>query len=349
MGRLWGGRMSFSAYLIGILSQKTGMTKLTVNATEVIGGPHINFPILVNLADMPQIFWSVVRNGGEDIRCYSDVQKTIQLAREVVSCETGSKAGELWVKIPSLSSSTTFYIDVDGVSNEPAPDSTYGRENVWTNNYLAVWHMGESSGISMDSTMNNNDGIFGGNLPDQRSGKIGNSQHFDGNADYINIGNSLSPLDDFTVSAWVKPDAISIDKQIISKGFDGTNTQWELKTTTEAGKISFQTYDNPNGLGVESINTITTNWNYIVASYGTSSDWKIYLTGTLDNSSNDSGPVLTSEDLQIGAVYAFGSPGFQSWEGLLDEVRISNTVRSSDWIKTEYNNQSDSSAFWIVQ
>jgi hypothetical protein len=36
------------------------------------------------------------------------------------------------------------------------------------------------------------------------------------------------------------------------------------------------------------------------------------------------------------------------WEGQLDEVRISSIARSSDWIKTEYNNQSNPSAFYSI-
>ena len=34
-------------------------------------------------------------------------------------------------------------------------------------------------------------------------------------------------------------------------------------------------------------------------------------------------------------------PFWNSIQGTIDEVRISDTPRSADWIKTEYNNQSD--------
>jgi hypothetical protein len=34
--------------------------------------------------------------------------------------------------------------------------------------------------------------------------------------------------------------------------------------------------------------------------------------------------------------------------GSLDEVRVSNAVRSADWIATEYNNQSSPATFYTL-
>jgi hypothetical protein len=36
------------------------------------------------------------------------------------------------------------------------------------------------------------------------------------------------------------------------------------------------------------------------------------------------------------------------WDNLIDEVRVSSVARSADWIKTEYNNQSNPSAFYSI-
>jgi len=36
------------------------------------------------------------------------------------------------------------------------------------------------------------------------------------------------------------------------------------------------------------------------------------------------------------------------FNGLLDELRVSNTARSANWIATEYNNQSNPAAFFSV-
>jgi hypothetical protein len=50
-----------------------------------------DFPMYIDLADMPASFWSSVANGGGDIRTF--LADGTELAREVVSCEPGIPAG----------------------------------------------------------------------------------------------------------------------------------------------------------------------------------------------------------------------------------------------------------------
>ena len=75
-----------------------------------------DFPLLVDLSDLPAGFWSTVSNGGGDIRVFK-ADGTTELAREVVSCDTATETGELWVKYAgTLSGSvdTTIQIHADG-------------------------------------------------------------------------------------------------------------------------------------------------------------------------------------------------------------------------------------------
>ncbi len=87
-----------------------------------------------------------------------------------------------------------------------------------------------------------------------------NALDFDGPNDYVNCGNdaSINLTTNFTVEAWVNVPTIGIDKQIVSKGYDGTNTQWELKTTTNSGNVSFRSW-NGSVVGVQSNSTLTVN------------------------------------------------------------------------------------------
>ena len=63
-------------------------------------------------------------------------------------------------------------------------------------------------------------------------------------------------------------------------------------------------------------------------------------------------PVGYSADYSyfLGTAYTFlGNSGNWDWlylNGSLDEVRVSNNVRSADWIRTEFNNQSSPSTFY---
>ena len=58
-----------------------------------------------------------------------------------------------------------------------------------------------------------------------------------------------------------------------------------------------------------------------------------------------SNPVSANRTMHFGKNDIIGG---QYFNGSLDEVRISNTVRSADWIATEYNNQSSPSAFYTI-
>src|SRR3989338_5281148 len=87
---------------------------------------------------------------------------------------------------------------------------------------------------------------------------------------------------------------------------------------------------------------------WIGAVQNTAANVHIYLNGsevtyqtttngaTLDTDAND--------PFMIGAQGA----GLRDWNGGIDEARVSNIIRSADWITTEYNNQSSPSTFYAV-
>jgi hypothetical protein len=42
------------------------------------------------------------------------------------------------------------------------------------------------------------------------------------------------------------------------------------------------------------------------------------------------------------------SPSIYPFDGMIDEVRLSKSLRSSAWIQAEYNNQKDPSTFYTI-
>ena len=93
-------------------------------------------------------------------------------------------------------------------------------------------------------------------------------------------------------------------------------------------------------------------WHHVVATYDGSNDVdgiKLYADGsqlTIGSSANQTlGTVKNSNPFNIGAI----NNGFESFNGYLDEVRISDTARSAAWIATEYNNQSNPGGFMTIQ
>ena len=97
-----------------------------------------DFPVLVRLSPTLNGFdYSRCRADGSDIRFF-DASGNI-LSREI---DTWNPGGEslVWVKVPSLSASTTITCLYGFGSAAPGSAS-----DVWSNGYAAVWHLGESA------------------------------------------------------------------------------------------------------------------------------------------------------------------------------------------------------------
>jgi len=75
------------------------------------------------------------------------------------------------------------------------------------------------------------------------------------------------------------------------------------------------------------------------------SNVRFYVNGVLEGSPAQTSAIATNTvDFYIG-----NSPAVnRGFDGFIDEVRISNPVRSARWIQTEYNNQNDSSIFYTL-
>jgi len=89
-------------------------------------------------------------------------------------------------------------------------------------------------------------------------------------------------------------------------------------------------------------------WKHIsVTRKQSNGEIKLYINGTLEDTVT--GPTGTMSAIQatkdmIIASYA----NKNSWIGNFDEPRVSNAIRSADWIKTQYNNQSATSTFYGI-
>jgi|GEM_PF-966816 len=99
------------------------------------------------------------------------------------------------------------------------------------------------------------------------------------------------------------------------------------------------------------VKSTTTSWStsfHLVTATKSGTTLTLYVDGAQQASVTVSGTVETNAlNLLIGKV--FGSRGTGAGEGLfngiIDESRISNSARSSQWITTEYNNQNSTSTF----
>ncbi|MHA2247744.1 MAG: DUF2341 domain-containing protein, partial [Candidatus Hodarchaeales archaeon] len=330
---------------VGVFNyQKT----MIIDSAKVSGsGSLTNFPVLINLFDTNLHNTSKVQADGDDI-IFTDLSGTkLDHELELFDQNYNSTHAQLvtWVRIPSLSAISDTEILMrygnDNIGNQENP------EGIWDSNYAGVWHLSETSGGSLaikDSTTNANHGTNYGTVELGGSGQISGGIGIDEYADYISIAdsNSLDITTDLTLSVWTKAENFEYQLCVIAKDEDPSSPYaiWYQNSTND---IRF----NLEGVETTGASGVTVNrdaWMYVVMTYDGASI-SIYKDGNVGYSVGDSGTITSNnQPLQFGREEMYGD----YFLGYMDEVRISNTSRSAEWILTEYNNQYDPSSFISV-
>jgi len=251
-----------------------------------------------------------------------------------------------WVNTPSLSSSndTVFYLYY---GNSDCDSQEY-HEQVWDSNYKSVWHLAEKgTGLRFDSTVNDIDANPNGYDGDEGidNGKISGADYFDGNNDHLRTGYSFD-YDYRTISFWinteVKPQS---DPNAILSQNAYTLTYGQIYANIQSDGLHAKA--GGEGKGEEFIFNINTNSWYMVQLVRDHQITKYYLNGNLIDTGNSGNTGSTSganPNLVIGASRYYD----RLYDGVIDELRVSNIARSLYWISTEYNNQNDPSNFFSL-
>jgi len=133
----------------GVLTVAAGFTTFTYTVQPgMFTAQQTDFPTVVQLAQMPDSFWSAVRSDpghqGGNIRVYSDAAKTQRLAVDLWAVDPATKKGTVYFKAPAITDGSTFYIECgDKALTQPAVAALYGRNAVWSS-YWGVWSFGRS-------------------------------------------------------------------------------------------------------------------------------------------------------------------------------------------------------------
>jgi len=164
------------------------------------------------------------------------------------------------------------------------------------------------------------------------------SLSFDGNDDYVNVGNtsSLTISGDITVSAWVYFDDFNTTlPNVISKITDGSNVSYGIEKKSQQDKLSFWIGDGTDFVDAISGVLSATTWYHVVGTNdGTNS--KIYINGALAGTAAQGNPAGPTGDLKIG-LCSTQSQSYRYWDGLIDEVAIWNDALTADEITALYN------------
>ena len=312
----------------------------TTSATGVgVTTTQTDFPVLVRLTSSNFTFAQAAADGS-DIR-FTD-NRANKLSYQIERWDNVNNLAEVWVKVPTITGNSTTDIKMYW-GKGGAVSQSYG-ENVFNgnNSYKAVYHLNDNAA---STTVSDATGLYGAvhktsNTSEKNiTGLVGKALDFNGTIDYVDLP-SVGDQSAVTVSVWAKNDGGGEMQGLLSSGI------------FEAGDIHFRISNNTNFIVAErssiyvsdSVNFVD-NWNYITYSYTVNGTLYCYKNGQLIGNLSLSDSQWNGDNLEIGHEYSDYLSGQRYFNGVLDEVTISSTARSADWIKLCYENQKASSTF----
>jgi hypothetical protein len=205
----------------------------------------------------------------------------------------------------------------------------------------------QTPSLILDSTSNHNNGVPNGGLTMNVSGIIDGGDSFDGSNDYIDCGNNstLKGMGTLTVEIWIKPNAIGgSGAAVLSKWASWTSGSY-IMFWGGSGNIGWGVINQAGSSGQISGGPALAigQWQHLVGVYN-GTHVSLYRNASIAGTPGAFTGTLMSENTPC-YVGRYTTPYFN---GIADEVRISNVSRSASWITTEYNNQGSPSTFYSV-
>ena len=318
--------------------------RIVVDHTKVPNTTQTDFPVLVSET---LVSLRTIANGGRvenangyDIRFTSDSAGSIIIPFEIE--KYNSATGELvaWVKRTlSPSVNDTFYITY----GDPTITAIQNNSATWNDFFVGVYHMDDFG----DATKYANNGIPNGTTI--ATGKIGSGKNFNGTSDYIKLGTSgtLGITGNISMRMWIKVTDFANFNGLIGKTLYNQPNPYDWYLIQSSG---LPQYFRGDGIG--------DNSNVTGSAAPTAGVWQFMSVVISDdqcthylNGNTNGSAVLTNPNITNGAgdvIVGSRNDLVTMFKGLIDEVRISNTALSADWIKTEYNNQNSPSTFYSI-
>jgi arylsulfatase A-like enzyme len=284
------------------------------------------FPLLVRL-DGEWFDFSQARPRGEDLRISTPEGEALPF--EIESWDPKSGSAAIWVRMPRIQGNARQELRLHWGHPEAGPVSkgteVFGRAN----GYLGTWHLGdtirdasgtltsEDRGTSAETGMigtarrfREGRGIFGGNTLDRYP--AGSAPH--------------------TSQAWFLAD--QLHGRILAWGNEQPQGKVVLHYTSPP-QVRLDCYF--SGANVNTRKPVSTGqWHQVVHTWEPG-DSKVYIDGVLEGTSKGRQAPLNLR--QPARLWIGGWYDHFDFQGLIDEVRVSDRVRSAEWIRFEFENQ----------
>ena len=285
-----------------------------------------DFPILVRL-HQDSFDFSQAKANGDDLRFSNAEGKP--LAYQIEDWDAKNGSASIWVRIPKIAGNTRQEIKLHWGKPDAASESNGRAVFDKTNGYLGVWHMGD--GVKDDA----------GGLETKDTGTtkcegvVGSARHFAGSQGLFcgeKIANFPTGSDSHSSQAWFR--AEKSNGRILAWGNEQPQGKvtMNIKSPPHVNMDCWFSGGNVTGTTKLSFG----EWVHVVHTFEKGMAC-LYINGVLDNAVKRAGSTMAIKSpakMWIGGWYKN-----YDFIGDIDEVRISNVVRSADWVKLEYENQ----------
>jgi len=205
-------------------------------------------------------------------------------------------------------------------------------------NTVGLWHLDETGGAGAylkDSTSNGSHSTPTGTTI--INGVSGKGRSFNGTSDYLQISNpgNFAFSGPFSVGFWIKTSATATQDVLVYNN-SGTTNQWAyyFRLNYVANKISFNVVQ-WGVLDHWATSTTTINdgkWHYVVGTRDVDGYVRVFVDGLAEGLISGGGGAITST-----ASFRIGNNGSLWFSGQLDELQISNTIRTTQEIAEAYS------------
>ena len=345
-------------------------SKIIIDYTKV-GETDANFAVLINgvydgTGGEPDL--RTVANGGHvqntasggasgvltvpaDLVFSPNTDGSSKYDHEIVKYNAATGEFVAWVQCGVNSGADVTFYMVYGDSGV-----TISQEDVngtWDANFEGVWHLGEPSGTLHDSTSNGND-LTSTNSPTYgAAGQIGKAVLFDdAQSEYLGRNAAVIAGYPLTMEAWFASDDITLAQRVVTLG--DTNGKSVIRLSLYGSAVGDPIYGvavNAVGAGSHAITTAgytASTWYHAATIMTNSTTNDAYLNAANKGSDNVNITPAGIDNVRVGAEERTSDPAKNFFSGILDEVRISSTARTVDYLTTCHNNQSSPSTFYSV-
>lgn len=301
--------------------------------------PLTNFPVLVVLGtSVPGFSYAqFLTPDGSDLRFF-DATGLAELNYEIETWNTNGSSF-VWVQVPAFTNHCAILARWGDPAVTNPPDNA-GTGAMWSEDFLGVWHLAETSGAHYDSSPALAASRFvSATQQGTATGIAGGADNFNGTNNYVSLPD-MGTVPFVTVEAWVNLNGTPSGGDVGLVSSDPWSAGVTHFKTSSTRNLKTQFYGGTAVVSASSVLPVG-GWAHVAYSIGGtgSNDLNLYLNGALlASAAGTPNNILT--DVNLAREY-----NGRYLNARLDEVRISSVARSSNWLWATSQNIASNSVF----